>query len=827
MAAGNLARYQAKRNFAVTPEPQEGGEPHPAALQFVIQKHWARRLHYDFRLELEGTMKSWAVPRGPSYDPADKRMAVHVEDHPISYNRFEGVIPPRQYGAGRVIIWDRGVWVPVGDPAEGYRAGKLKFELWGHKLRGRWTLVRMRARDERQDAWLLIKERDGLERKAGDFSVVDELPDSVARLPPPPSPTKRPHSAIAAEVPTAPRKRLPEALAPMLATLVDRPPDDPDAWIFEIKFDGYRILARISGGKARLFTRRGHDWTARLPHLVKALEALRLKPGWLDGEIVIQDEQGRTDFQALQNAFEAERTGRIAYHLFDLPHYDARDLTGVPLAQRRELLGSLLRDATFPLGFSGTFEAPPAQLVASACRLGLEGVIGKRRDGAYVSGRSREWIKLKCSQRQEFVIGGWTDPQGSRQGFGSLLLGVHAPGGDLTYVGRVGAGFTAASLAHLRTELQKLAVARRPFAGPTEQESRAHWVKPRLIAEVSFSSWTRTGRIRQGVFHGLRDDKPPAAIVREAPQVALGPDAEEPLPARLRVSHPERVIDRATGITKLEVVRHYARVGELMMAHLAHRPAAMLRAPQGVGRPTFFQKHFEEEPLDGWIKLDPALEPDHAPWAEIAGPEGLLSAAQMNVVEFHTWNALSTRIDRPDRMTFDLDPGAGVAWEAIREGAVLVKTLLEELGLVPFVKTSGGKGLHVVVPIRRLHGWEAVKGFSRAIVQHLAVTLPALFVAKSGAKNRVGKIFVDYLRNGFGATTVCAWSARARPGLGVSVPITWDELPALEGAAHWTIRNVDARLAVGDAPWKAYGSAARGLSAAMKRLGYRPPAEEE
>ncbi|KAF1045528.1 MAG: Multifunctional non-homologous end joining protein LigD [Xylophilus sp.] len=461
--------------------------------------------------------------------------------------------------------------------------------------------------------------------------------------------------------------------------------------------------------------------------------------------------------------------------------------------------------------------------MASACRIGFEGVIGKRRDAPYASRRNGDWIKLKCSQRQEFVIGGWTDPQGARTGLGALLLGVHDDG-RLRYAGNVGTGFSQQTLATLREKLDALARKDSPFDPQPAGTARVHWVEPRLLAEVSFGEWTETGRIRHSVFHGLREDKPARAIGRER---AVKPEARPPaqamtktLPAgRLHVTHADRVIDPSTGLTKLDLVRYYATVAPLMLEHLRQRPVALVRAPDGVDGEKFFQKHAENTAIPGWTQLDARLDPGHAPLLEPATPEALPEAAQFNVVELHSWNARHDRIERPDRIVFDLDPGEGVPWPRVQEGAQLLQVLLQELGLPAFLKTSGGKGLHVVVPIRRLHGWDAVKGFAQAVVQHLAQTIPDRFVAKSGPRNRVGKIFVDYLRNGRGATTAAAWSARARPGLGISVPVGWDELAALSGSAHWTIATVEQRLRTGNAPWQGYDKAAVSITQPMRRLG--------
>lgn len=843
--ADSLKVYRAKRDFSVTPEPsgaasgKEANRSTAKTLSFVVQKHWATRLHYDFRLELEGTMKSWAVPKGPSFDPNDKRMAVHVEDHPISYNSFEGEIPPGQYGAGKVIIWDKGTWLPLEDPHKGYRAGKLKFELRGFKLKGHWTLVRMRKEeDKKQEPWLLIKEKDEYVRSSREYSVVDEMPDSVAELHLPET-SKAPVASGrgSAKSSTISRKRtktalpanahkadLPRTLTPELATLVDEPPVDPEEWIYEIKFDGYRMLSRIDGGEVRLITRNGNDWSHKLPHLVKALGKLKLKSSWLDGEIAVLDENGTPDFQSLQNAFDSAHTESIIYYLFDVPFYEGYDLRDTSLVERRTLLQKLFETPTpDEIRFSDVFNASPAEILDSACRLGLEGVIGKRKTSTYVSRRSQDWIKLKCKNRQEFVIGGYTDPKGTRKGIGSLLLGFYDEDKKLRYAGNVGAGFSDKTLQDLRTKLDRIASMDSPFVKANGIDKNAHWVEPWLIAEVSFGEWTRGGHIRHSVFHGLRSDKKADVIVREKPvhQGAKSAPASA-ISKSLKVTNPDRVIDPSTGFTKIDLIRYYSLVAPLMLPYLAQRPVSLVRAPEGVSGELFFQKHWEKEDMPGVEQLDPSLDPDHLPLLEISTAEGLLSAAQMNVIEFHTWNATRNAIGKPDRITFDLDPGSGVEWTLIQEAAQLINVFLKELGLKSFLKTSGGKGLHIIVPIRRLRDWDTVKGFSQAIVQHLAKTIPTRFVAKSGPRNRVGKIFIDYLRNGFGATTVSAWSVRARPGLGVSVPLTWEELPSLKSSARWSASNIHERLNKGNDPWTDYEGTSQSIVPAMKILGFNP-----
>ncbi|QOL49200.1 DNA ligase D [Massilia litorea] len=886
-----LKLYKAKRDFSITSEPAEGGQPGKDALTFVIQKHWASRLHYDFRIELDGTMKSWAVPKGPSYDTHDRRMAVHVEDHPISYSDFEGTIPEKQYGAGKVIIWDKGTWEPEGDPHDGYRKGNLKFQLHGHKMHGRWVLVRMKGRgDDKQEPWLLIKEKDEYARPADEFSVVDELPDSVKSLPMPGTDEKVPAKvkdkakdagrtakakagdaagpaarsaaksarttkakADAAAVKAADQARdasLPEGaveapppkeFAPELATLVDSPPANPEEWVFEVKFDGYRMLTRIENGKVRLITRNNNDWTDKLVPLQKELEDMGLPDGWYDGEIVVHDANGRPNFGLLQLAFDGSNRAEIMYFIFDAPYLGGYDLRNVALVERRALLEGALKGARASklVRFSDEFGTDPEGLVAAACKIGLEGVIGKRRDSHYVSRRSPEWIKLKCGQRQEFVIAGYTDPKGSRTGVGSLLLGTYDKEGVLRYAGNVGSGFNAESLREVTAKLKALDTDVSPFPPRSVPGRKHHWVKPELIAEVSFSEWTNTGSVRHPVFQGLRTDKPAKGITRELPtpvkEVEMKEDAEpvpkkaaskEPespegkLPATLKITNGDRVVDEQSGATKMDVVRYYALVGELMMEHLKGRPVSLVRAPAGIKAELVFQKHADIKKLPGVKHMDQALDPDHPPMLEVDNVAGILSAAQWNAIEFHTQNATKKAYDKPDRIVFDLDPGEGVEWPAMQEAAKVMHAFLDELGLPSFLKTSGGKGLHVVVPIKGGKDWDTVKGFAQAIVTHLAKTLPDRFSAKSGAKNRVGKIFIDYLRNGQGATTVCAWSVRARPGLGISVPLAWDELDKMKASDQWNVKNAHTRLDKGNDPWEGYAKAARTLTAAMKKLGY-------
>ena len=921
-----LERYHRKRRFNETPEPSGVGAKKRAradarspeiapALSYVIQEHHARRLHYDFRLELDGTLLSWAVPKGPSLDPSVKRLAVHVEDHPVEYGSFEGEIPEGNYGAGSVIVWDRGTWEPIGGEAharETYKAGKLKFTLHGEKLHGNWMLVRshMQGTGDKEQ-WLLIKERDQAARSESEFDVLARLPGSVldggahatrankAAVKKAPVARKRASAAdskktdivatrsaqslrelaVSPAIEGAVKAPLPATFKPQLATLVDSAPRDPD-WSCEIKFDGYRVLVRIDRHakkrQVQLFTRAGNDWTARFGKQIDAFDDLDIDSAWLDGEAVVLANNGVPSFQALQNAFDADRPQDIVIYLFDIPFLNGYDLRGVPLVQRRALLRALLEPIeSDTLRFSDDFPFAPAELLKSACEMGLEGIIGKRRESVYTSGRTAAWIKLKCRRRQEFVIGGYTEPAGSRAGFGALLLGVYDHNGKLQYAGRVGTGFGAALLGSLKKELDARETSRMPFASAPLERSRTpvHWVKPELVAECDFAEWTDERIVRQASFVGLRRDKPARQIVQEEPRKgddvqqtvsdtmqdptapkkratkrtagdsgASGDEARtaksaKPATSRgkdaavqsgastagnatvsgVRVSHPDRVIDKSTGTRKIDLVRYYESVADWLLPHLKNRPVSLVRAPEDIGGELFFQKHSQKLSIPN-VTQHPDLDPGHPPLITIDSVKALIGAAQMGTIELHTWNALASSIEKPDRMVFDLDPDPSLGWNSMIDAAQLTRTLLEELGLVSFCKTSGGKGLHVVVPLAKQAGWDEVKAFSQAVAQHMAKTLPKHFAAKMGAQNRRKKIFIDYLRNNRGSSTVVAWSARARPGLGVSVPLTWDEVPATTSGDQWNVANLHERLdGLKQDPWAAYAKTRQRITAAMKR----------
>ncbi len=1055
-AEAPLSRYIAKRNFESTAEPKgqvvrrKGQQP----LSFVIQKHWASHLHYDFRLELDGVLLSWAVPKGPSYDPRQRRMAVQVEDHPVAYGSFEGTIPPKQYGAGEVIIWDNGTWEPVGDPHAGLTAGKLVFRLHGQKLAGLWQLVRTSRDDAKRAQWLLIKKHDPWERAHDDYDVTMELPDSVVAQPlgllemrepkeggTSPSASMAPEgdgakgqarsgksinsanstnstgsassgrsagsangngSARAAktlastasaragaagatsaasasdrkasttkasagaadpegedvaapDLSKARKTRQPTELTPQLATLVTSTP--PGEWISEAKLDGYRLLTRITKGRVQLITRGGHDWSDRMPTLVRALEGLELDSAWLDGEVVVLGPEGAPEFNRLQNAIgRSGGTGRgvkgakgvkggssgpgeqdIVYFLFDVPYLQGYDLREVPLRERRRALQALLADQPDEhVRFSEALDAPPDQMLAAACQMRLEGLILKRPDAPYVSARSDTWVKLKCQLRQEFVVVGFTPRSDAPNGLGSLLLAVRdaqgsrdgnaddssdsqrrsngsgkaggkasgkasgkaggraggkgngpddAKGAGWRYAGRVGTGWSLAQGGVLRKHLNALETDQPHFSAEDIKRSHwtrrpggdEHWVRPEMVVEVAFAEWTPDGHIRHAAFQGVREDKPAEEIGMEAAkapdEVSRGPTkaasrastkaeaktptkaatkaaakavkkatkkapqqagsdpapkaktaasakstsaAKQPAAAppatkraraastssQLRITHPDRVIDEASGTTKIELVRFYESVADWLMPHLEQRPLALVRAPEGVGGELFFQKHVEGNDL-----------------IVVRNMAEVLAFTQLNTIELHTWNSRSDKLDKPDRIIFDLDPGEGVAFAQVKEGAQLVRALLEELRLQSWLKTSGGKGLHVVVPLTRRADHETCKAFSRAVVEHLAATLPKRFSAKSGPRNRVGKIFVDYLRNGEGQTTASAFSVRARPGLGVSMPIAWGDLAALKAGDQWKVRDARDHLSfVKQDPWADYWTCRQTFTAGQKML---------
>ncbi len=834
-----LKDYIAKRDFRKTPEPRgvETGTP-GTARRFVVQKHAASNLHYDLRLELGGTLKSWAVPKGPSHLPREKRLAVHVEDHPLEYLTFEGVIPADAYGGGTVMVWDIGVWrlLHDADADESYRDGQLKLWLYGSKLRGGWALVRTRRRDgERQDHWLLIKERD---RAA--VGTADE--DDVL--------VRAPHSAITGrtmdEIATAaPGPLDPSAVAgarragmappkrPQLATLAEIPPTG-DKWVHEVKFDGYRLVSVKRGKAVTLLTRNGNDWTERFPRVAAEVARLPAEHACIDGEATVLRDDGVTDFQALQRVLQTPAEQRpIVYYAFDLLHLGDYDLTRAPLLERKTLLAALLaRGAADPLvlRLSEHLVGDGADVFQRVCALGAEGVISKRGDAAYEPRRSQTWLKAKCRQRQEFVIGGFTEPKGTRAGFGALVLGCYDDSG-LRFCGKVGSGFDDALLVSLRKTLEGLRRATPALQQPpTGAEARdVRWVSPELVVEVSFADWTDEGVVRFPVFEALRQGKSPRQVQRErtAPKASASGVTHDPsataVAARdvvsgVRLTNPERVYYPEARLTKRDIAAYYAYIVDWILPHVVRRPLSVLRMPRGVEAQGFFQKHLNESLPDAISGVEIEEGGARQRYICIADETALITLVQLGTLELHPWGARADKPNRPDLMTFDLDPGDGVAWPVAIEAAQGLRYELDQCGLQSFVKTSGGKGLHVVVPLTRRHTWEDVKDFSRRVVLRIAAAAPKHFVTTSSKTARKGKIYLDYLRNAQGATSVAAYSTRARPGAAVSTPVSWDELPTVPGPTHFTVMNVPQRLAALSAdPWDGYETVRQSITRAAWR----------
>ena len=969
-----LETYRKKRDFEKTPEPPGGRqwtggqEPSPSksapasaakkgGLLYVVQKHAASRLHYDFRLELDGVLLSWAVPKGPSLDPHDRHLAARVEDHPLEYGGFEGIIPKGEYGAGTVELWDRGTWEPEGDPREGLVKGDLKFTLHGEKLKGGWVLARMkpRADEEDKEVWLLIKHRDEYSVDGGGEAVLREQPGSVA--------SGRTLEEITAAAGTSvwhgdqPASRqtdarpgedflfdpsqltnarqtstMPRFVPPELATLAKGAPEGGE-WLHEVKFDGYRALARIENSSVEMYSRSGKDWTGKYRVLADRLAKLPVEAAMLDGEVVVQLPDGRTSFQELQNALSAahgDEAAQLLYYVFDLLHLNGWDLLDSPIEERKALLKRLLNSGG-GLGrvlFSDHISGDGDSFLSEACQLGLEGIVSKRVGSPYRPGaRSGEWLKAKCSREQEFVIGGFTDPAGSRTGFGALLLGTYEEG-KLRYVGRVGTGFSERLLRQLGDRLRSIEIETPPFSEHLARApKRSHWVKPELVAEVAFSEWTQGGDVRHPSFKGLRDDKPPAEVVQEkeapldttpappmtpapllqsptpglesmpeqslVPRQSLAPPSgpaskqrsvskqsltlkrgsvpklgsvdktgSEPrqgsaagarretaaeghgLPAEDRVygvalTHLDRVFWPLDQITKRELVEYYLKIGDRMLPYVLNRPISLVRCPDGIkgspatdsrpgavrqghgqSAPCFFHKH----PGPGFpgpferVTIEESGGPET--YLTVTEVGSLIGLAQMGVLEIHVWGSSWPDIEHPDTLVFDLDPDPAVEWPALVQGARLMKEVLRALGLESFVKTTGGKGLHVVVPIVPAGAWGVARGFCKSVAEALVGHAPDRFTANMAKEKREGKIYVDYVRNTRGATAIAPYSTRAHERATIAVPLRWSELSGRIRPDTFTIANIRDRLGrlKGD-PWDGYLEAQRSqtLVTAIKR----------
>lgn len=890
-----LAIYRKKRKFGVTSEPR-GRVSRAKGRSFVIQKHDATRLHYDFRLEHDGVLKSWAVTKGPSLVPGEKRLAVHVEDHPIEYGEFEGTIPQGQYGGGTVMLWDRGTWEPDGDPDKGFAKGHLVFDLDGEKLKGRWHLVRMRGRPrEKRENWLLIKSDDAEARAPSDPDILDQKNKSVAtrrsmdeiaagRKPKiktnvkaaavwnsvarsergqvrGPVTDRRPgtvarasgrrarasHAAAPAKAKTK-ALPMPSFVPPCLAKLEAEAPNG-STWVHEIKFDGYRIQAALANGEVKLYTRKGLDWAGKFRPIAAAVATLSARSVLIDGEIVVETEAGVSDFSALQADLSAGRTDRMVYFVFDLLHLDGADWTGRPLRERKTALKDLVAGMRGPIRYSEHLDDPGRVVLEKACKMTLEGIVSKLADAPYRSGRNGDWIKTKCSGRQEFVIGGFVPSTVMPRAVGALAMGYFEEG-QFVYAGRVGTGYnreTAADLFRTLDTLRRRTPAFEKNLPAVERRRKdVRWVEPKVVAEVEFRGWTGDNMLRHAAFKGVREDKDAHEIVREEAEMVTGAHAnranssahvrgrykratattasakraatrrpgggERSAPeatrtpakaaaaeiAGVRLTHPDRVYWDDVGVTKKDLAEFYADIWDWMAPHLVRRPLALLRCPDGAGETCFVQKHahatFDRSKI---LSID-----DHGEEViAIDRLEGLIALVQSGVLEVHVWGTTIDQLDLCDRLVFDLDPGPGVVWKTVIAAAREVRQRLEDLGLESFIKTSGGKGLHVVAPIRGAP-WDQAKDFSHAVALEMAADAPDKFVSKMTKSLRQGKIFVDYLRNGRGATAVAAYSSRARIGAAVSTPVTWDELKPALTADKFTILNLRQRLArLRDDPW--------------------------
>jgi bifunctional non-homologous end joining protein LigD len=876
-----LETYRKKRQFSVTPEPR-GRKRARDGHRYVIQKHAARRLHYDLRLELDGVMKSWAVTRGPSLDPNEKRLAVHVEDHPIEYNSFEGTIPQGEYGGGTVMIWDRGSWSPEGDPRKGYAKGHLIFDLDGDKLHGRWHLVRMRARErERHENWLLIKAKDEEARGPRDKDILEEKSRSAVtgrsieeiaagkgkkrvwhsnraagggseqkaafkrkiqqiKAGPAASPAakaKRTARNVASKRITktqqgAAESKLPEFVPPSLAALSDKAPSGSN-WFHEIKFDGYRMEARLEHGKVRLLTRKRQNWTHRFPPVADAVAALPATTALLDGEVVVEDDNGISNFSLLQTDLKDGRTDRFAYYVFDLLHLDGHDLTGEPLLERKAALERLLKRAgkNDVIHYAGHFDDAGPLILRHACEMGLEGIVSKRRDAAYRSGRSDNFVKTKCHGRQEFVVAGYTPSAASARSIGALIVADHA-NGQLRYAGRVGTGYTQKMAHDLFKRLTALKTDRRPVELPADERRQdIVWVTPKVVVDTEFAGVTHGGVLRQASFKGIREDKTADEVVREVPVAVAATARREPVrrmasaaskPAKpspkntsaradgggKNLTHPDRIYWPDVGITKKDLAEYYVSVWVWIKPHIVDRALSLVRAPEGITGETFFQKHIAAN-----VKFSPLRRTvpgkDHDVIA-VQTVDDLVELVQSAALEIHVRGSRLGSLESCDRIVFDLDPGEGVAWPQIVAAAHETRERLKAEKLESFVKLSGGKGIHVVVPIADAD-WETTKLFTQRIAARMAADTPKLYLAKMTKSLRKGRVFIDYFRNSREATSVAPYSSRARPGAPVSAPITWERLSRTTGGNDFTVFDLKKRLK--DDAWAEIGKVRQKLPA--------------
>jgi bifunctional non-homologous end joining protein LigD len=866
-----LERYRSMRDFKVTSEPSGGGKAksfNKEPLPFVIQKHAASHLHYDFRLGWNGVLKSWAIAKGPSYVTANKRLAVQVEDHPIDYGGFEGIIPKGQYGGGTVMVWDQGTWEPQPghtDVDAGLRMGSLKFILHGEKMKGKWALIRMggKAANERKPNWLLIKEHDEFERGENDPSVTDEEQNSAVtgrtmeqiaksedhvwnskdtasgnawyRKDGPDSARSSAGGAKArvadfgSALKKAPKEKLPDFIAPELALQSETPPAG-DGWLHELKLDGYRIQARKDGDRVQLLTRTGLDWTHRMKTIAALVGELPAEGAILDGEVVVLAENGSTSFADLQAAFQEGEKKPLTYFVFDLLHLNGHSIRDLPLSKRKQMLAKVVDGAGEFLRFSEHIVGGGGEVFKKACELRAEGIVSKRAASMYSSGRSGDWLKLKCVHEQEFVIGGFTLPSNGSHGVGALLLGYY-DAGKLIYAGRTGTGFTQKTHRSLRDQLDKLRQKTSPFEKiPEEARRGAIWVQPKLVAQVDFATWTADNLVRQASFKGLREDKPAAEVRREEPKVgprggspqrashatAVGvaakvasektktPSKSAMAKAPVRLTHPEKILDEESRLTKQQLADYYWAVAPHMLPHIESRPLSLVRCPEGSGKPCFFQKHVNHLLPSGIGAVDV---PDKKtgkiePYITLSTAEALAGLAQIGVLEVHPWGSRNDDLEHPDRIIIDLDPDPAISWARLAESAAEVRKQLKKLELESFLKSTGGKGLHVVVPIVPEYDWVVIKQFAHAFVLQMEKEQPALYLTKMSKAARKDRIFLDYLRNERGATAVAAFSPRARAGAPVSLPLNWSDLKLAERPSAHVADFEEWKGRLSRDPWK-------------------------
>jgi len=810
-AKESLDAYNKKRDFKKTSEPAGGGLK-TAGDMFVVQKHAATRLHYDFRLEHDGVLLSWAVPQGPSYDPKVKRLAMRTENHPLEYGSFEGVIPKGEYGAGAVIIWDTGKVRWVADPHETMNKGELKFILDGERLKGEFHLVKIKPREgERGDPWLLFKSKNDDFAGTADpvasavtsivsgRTIEDVRADGGAR-----QWTRKGEQKPRAEKP--PKWGFVE---PMLATRVEAAPDG-DAWLHEIKYDGYRLLAAVSGASVKLYTRNGLDWTGKFQTVADALAALQLKDVLIDGEVAVAQANGRTDFSALQKSLENGVATGVSYFAFDLLAEGAKNLRKLPLRQRKARLEKVLAKAKAPIRLSPVVEGDGPDVLKAFAEKGFEGVVSKKADSLYRSGRASTWLKTKAINEQEFVIVGY-QPSARGRAFASLMLGDHVDG-KLTYRGNVGTGFNDKTLASLSAQMTKLARAKPALEVPREAARGAKWIEPKLVAQVKFAELTADGSVRHGVFLGLRGDKSAKDVKAEIAAPAMK--------TRVRLTHPEKVLFPDAGVTKAELAAYLDMAAERMGPHVYGRPVSLVRAPDGVGKQTFFQKHAMAGMAKD-IKTTPITESDGKTEQYLTLPNAtaLVSCAQISALEIHLWGSRNDDLDHPDRLVFDLDPDEALDFQVVKRAAFDIKALLDSADLPSFVMLTGGKGVHIVLNLKRRHDWEEVKGFAGAFAEQVAALDPKRFVATMAKKQRTGRIFIDYFRNGRGATAIAPYSPRARGTAPIAVPVSWSELKSITSASAFKLKDMAARLAEPD-PWADYAKTSVSLTkAARAKLG--------